>query len=54
MEIQCCNRKPKCKEMITLTKEDLSMKKHIESLGFVFAKLCDKHIKESYQRSLAQ
>lgn len=51
-KIQCCNRKPKCNEMILLTKDDLDNKKNIERMGYVFAKLCDKHLEESYQRSL--
>jgi len=53
-QIRCCNQKPKCKEMITLTKEDLKLKESTESLGFIFAKLCDRHLEESYQRSLKQ
>lgn len=53
-QVRCCNRKPKCNEMITLTKEDLETKKSCERMGFVFAKMCDRHIQESYERSLKQ
>jgi len=41
-KIQCCNRKPKCNRMVSLTREDIRIRDMLPS-GFVLSKLCKRH-----------
>ena len=49
MYVICLN--PKCKEIITLSKDDIKFRKTVDSMGLgSFGKLCKKHDKEMHNR----